>query len=93
LKRNLLIVGLIVSLFGIFAVVNAIEQVETVEREVLERPADVEQIAERNLIDVRYFDTERSAAQLTYFYSMGLFATGIIISLYAVLEDIKKKLS
>jgi len=30
---------------------------------------------------------------LTYFYSLGLFATGIIISLYAVLEDIKKKLS
>ena len=88
-----MIVGLIISVFGIFAVVNAIEQVETVEREVLERPADLVQIAERNLIDARYFDTERSAAQLTYFYSLGFFATGIIISLYAVLEDIKKKLS
>ena len=83
---------MIISVFGIFAVVNASERVETVEREVLERPADLVQIAERNLIDARYFDTERSAAQLTYFYSLGLFATGIIISLYAVLEDIKQKL-
>ena len=92
MKRNLLIVGLIVSLFGIFAVVNASERVETVEREVLERPADLVQIAERNLIDARYFDTERSAAQLTYFYSLGFFVTGIIIFLYSVLEEIKQKL-
>ena len=87
-----MIVGLIISVFGIFAVVNAIEQVETVEREVLERPADLIQIAERNLIDVRSFDTERSAAQLTYSYSVGFFVTGIIIFLYSVLEEIKQKL-
>lgn len=87
-----MIVGLIISVFGIFAVVNAIEQVETVEREVLERPADLIQIAERNLIDVRSFDTERSAAQLTYLYSVGFFVTGIIIFLYSVLEEIKQKL-
>ena len=83
MKRNLLIIGLFISVLGIFAIINAIVQIETVEQQLLDQQAGRIQISDANLATIR------TGSYLTYLYARGLFVTGLLISFYSVLEEIK----
>jgi len=63
LKRNWLIIGLLISVFGIYAIINAITQIEIVEQQVLDHHIGLIQISDKNLATIR------AGSNLTYLYA------------------------